>query len=135
MKVRMTLILTMIFSMLLYGCSYDLEETENVYTVQEITDTKDDICDHYFQYGYTVYYANANVYPSSKYHYASCVKYGIDPLCDFYPRCEPHQCIDDASAFRSSIIAYNGHKYQRIPQICEICGQSAGFRYLLDERS
>ncbi len=135
MNVRIALILTMIFSMILCSCSYDLEEVENAYSVQETIDAKDGVCDHYFQYGYTLYYANNNIYPPSQYHYVSCAKYGIDPLCDFYPRCERHQCVDDSSAFFGNMITYNGYKYSCIPQKCIICGQSAGFRYLLDEES
>lgn len=135
MMIKKYLAAAVIGSIFLSGCTYDLEEAENIYTAQALVHAEDGVCEHYFQYSYTVYYADAKIYPSSNYHYVSCAKYGIDPLCDFYPRCEAHQCIDDASAFRSSIIAYNGHRYQRIPQKCEICGQSAGFHYLLDEGS
>ncbi len=115
------------------SCTYDLEEKEGIYTpVQTAADPAAE-CDHHFRYGLTIFSEDRNIYPTDQYHYVSCVNYGIDPLCDFYPRCEEHRTVDAPSGINGSILAYNGHLYNVVPQICTVCGQSAGEKYILAE--
>lgn len=115
------------------GCTYDLEEREGIYTSVQSAENVSGECDHYFQYSLPVYYVDSNIYPTIQYHYVSCAKYGIDPLCDFYPRCEAHQAVEDPSGIIRFTLAYNGHQYQIVPQKCTICQQSAGQKYILAE--
>ena len=115
------------------SCTYDLEEKEGIYTtVQTAADSAAE-CDHEFRYSLTIFSADRNIYPADQYHYVSCAKYGIDPLCDYYPRCEKHEAVDAPTGIMQSVLAYNGHLYYVVPQICTICKQSAGSKYVLAE--
>lgn len=117
----------------MYSCTYDLEEQEGHFSTVMNTDGMTGTCDHIFQYSYTVYYADTNIYPAVQYHYVSCAKYGSDPFCDFFPRCEKHTPIDDSMYMEREMLAYNGHIYRVVPQVCSVCHNPAGDRYILKE--
>ena len=123
----------LVLCLLSAGCAYDLEETEGVFS--SLTDFSDmsGECEHRFQYGLTVFCADSNIYPAARYHYVSCAMYGEDPFCGFYPRCEEHTRVDDPDGVTRTVLAYNGHLYRVVPQICSVCHQMAGERYILAE--
>jgi len=132
MKKIMLLCMTLLL-VFLSSCAYDLEEKEGIYRTSKPVEVAPGECEHHFNYSLVILYADTNIYPVSRYHYVECAKYGVDPICDFHPRCEEHDLVDAPGGIPGTMVAYNGHTYQSVQQKCTICGQMAGKKYVLAE--